>query len=76
MKRVLPPDSFYGTAVLQILPLAMALPPSTYARGSAMDLEAAVHQTYGDAPQDWDPDIRIEKVADVTPKREKDRRSS
>ena len=32
-----------------------------------MDLEAEVHQTHGDAPEDWDPDIRIEKVTSVLP---------
>ena len=32
-----------------------------------MDLEAAVHQTHGDAPEHWDPDIRIEKVTSVLP---------
>ena len=46
----------------------MALPPWRYARGSAMDVEATVHQTYGDAPEGWVPDIRIEKVANVAPR--------
>ena len=29
-----------------------------------MDFEAALHQTYGDAPEDWDTDIRIENATD------------
>ena len=32
-----------------------------------MNREAAVHQTHGDAPEHWDPDIRIEKVTSVLP---------
>ena len=36
-----------------------------------MDFEAAVYQTHGDAPQDWDSDIRIEKITNVTPKKRK-----
>ena len=71
VKRVLPPDSSSGKALLQELPLDMALPPSTYARRSGIHFEAAVYQTYGDAPQDWYPDIRIEKITSVTPKKGK-----
>ena len=57
-KRVLLPDSFSGTALLKKLPIVV-------------DFEAAVFQTNGDAPQGWDPDIRIEKIPNVTPKKGK-----
>ena len=37
LKRLLPPESSFTTALLHHLPLAMALPPTKYARGSAAE---------------------------------------
>ena len=51
LNRLLPPDSSSTTALLQQLPLAMALPPTKYARGSATEHSETIIDASGPATE-------------------------